>query len=333
MSQKKRIAVVAGGFSEESVISLKSSETIMESLDPILYEAVLVKILDENWIASVSGQELPIDRNDFSYSREGMKFNFEYAFIIIHGTPGEDGMLQAYFDLIDIPYSTGDSANMGLTFDKGYTQIALKGNGFNVAKNVILRKGDQLDEESIRQNLGLPFFVKPTRAGSSLGISKVKDLSELQGALSQAFKEHHTIIIESFLDGIEITCGVYRKGGNLIALPVTEIVSQNEFFDYEAKYQNVGTEEITPARIDEEAFNECQELSKIIYHQLVCEGIVRIDYMLVRNKLFVIELNTVPGMSSKSIIPKQLRAASIEISDFLTDLISEKLNAKNVVNA
>ncbi|NND76958.1 MAG: D-alanine--D-alanine ligase [Flavobacteriales bacterium] len=328
MPDRIRIAVVAGGFSEERVISMKSSETIMNGLDPELFDPILVKIVNENWVCIVNGDEFEIDKNNFTASVHGEKLNFDFAFIIIHGTPGEDGILQAYFELIGIPYSTGDSANMGLTFDKAYTQMALRGKGFRVAKNMVLQKGDHLDEEQVRQDLGVPCFVKPSRAGSSLGISKVKDLSELQGALNKAFEEHSTAIIESFLDGVEITCGVYRKRGELIALPVTEIVSANEFFDYDAKYLDDKTQEITPARIEESIFINCQELSKKIYHQLGCQGIVRIDYMLVHNELFVIELNTVPGMSVESIIPKQLKAADKEMRSFLSDLISEKMGTK-----
>jgi len=324
MNKRKRIAIVAGGFSGESIVSLKSSETILNHIDKELFEPFLVKILKSGWTVESKGKELIIDKEDFSFNQENEKIQFAFAFIIIHGTPGEDGILQAYFDLIGMPYSTGDTALMGLTFDKAYTQSVLKGLGFSVARNAIVMEGMEVHSKEICSDLGLPCFVKPSRAGSSLGVSKVKSCSELDSALDKAFSEHSTALIEEFLDGTEITCGAYLKNGEVITLPVTEIVSQNEFFDFEAKYNDEGTEEITPARISEVDFLKCQAITKKIYAQLCCEGIVRVDFMLVGSELYIIELNAVPGMSTESIIPKQLAAAEIDIKTFITDLILEK---------
>ncbi len=325
MNKRKRIAIVAGGFSGESIVSLKSAETILKHIDKEIFEPFLVKVLESGWTVEWKAQELPVNKEDFSFNYENDKVQFDFAFIIIHGTPGEDGILQAYFDLIEMPYSTGDSTLMGLTFDKAYTQNVLKGLGFNVARNSVVQKGMEIQAKEICSDLGLPCFVKPSRAGSSLGVSKVKSWEELDSALNKAFSEHPTALIEEFLDGIEITCGAYLKNGEIIALPVTEIVSQNEFFDFEAKYNDESTEEITPARISADDFLNCQAVTKKVYQQLSCKGIVRVDYMLVGRELYIIELNTVPGMSAESIVPKQLAAAEIDIKLFISDLILGKI--------
>ena len=246
-------------------------------------------------------------------------------FIIIHGTPGEDGIMQAYFDLVNIPYSTADSTVMGLTFDKAFTQSVLKARNYNVANNIILKIDDDLNRNFLDQTIGYPCFVKPARAGSSLGISKVKSERELDLAIEKAFNEHHTLLIESNLDGREITCAAYISKGEVKSLPVTEILCQNDFFDYQAKYLDQETQEITPAQIPDDIRQKCQKLTRSIYQEFNCKGVVRVDYMLVEDQLFVIELNTIPGMSKESIVPKQLAAAKIEIGELLLDVIQDKL--------
>ncbi|MEM7162575.1 MAG: D-alanine--D-alanine ligase [Bacteroidota bacterium] len=331
MDRRKKIAVVAGGYSGEWVVSMKSALTITENLDSSIYDAYLVKIVDDKWSVELESRDVPLDKSDFSFEQNEQKISFDYAYIIIHGTPGEDGILQGYFDLMDIPYNTGDSVNMSISFDKGMTQSALAGMGFLVAKNIVLYEQDTINAELIAKKLGYPCFIKPTRSGSSIGISKVKSELELQAAVLEARKEHETVIIEEFLDGIEITCGVFRDGAGLCALPVTEIVSENDFFDYEAKYEDEKTQEITPARISTELQETCQELSKDIYTKFECQGVVRIDYMLVGEKIYVIELNTVPGMSAESIVPKQLKVAGIKVKDLLSQIIQRKLNHQLLV--
>lgn len=322
MIQKMNIAVVAGGFSGESVISLQSAATFMKYIDRNKYIPFLVKILDDNWVVELDGLHVEIDKNSFSFNYKEKSVKFDFALIIIHGTPGEDGLLQGYFEMLNIPFSTGDSTVMGLTFDKGFTQLALGSLGYHVANHILVHQGDQFDEQKVLDELGLPCFVKPTRSGSSLGITKVSDKTNLIPAIEKAFEEHHVTMIESELKGVEITCGVFMKYGEVVALPVTEIVSANEFFDYDAKYHNKGTQEITPARISKEQAIQCQLTSKKIYKDLDLNGIVRIDFMLVENKFFVIEVNTVPGMSEASIVPKQLECANIPFSDFIDALIS-----------
>ena len=319
---KKNIAIVAGGYSGESVISLQSASTFMKYIDSEKYNPFLVKILDEQWTVEVDRMDLTVNKNNFSFEINNVQITFDFALIAIHGTPGEDGLLQGYFEMMNIPYSTGDSAVMGLTFDKGFTQLTLKSLDYNVADHLLIHERDEINVPNIVSRIGLPCFVKPTRSGSSLGISKVKVEDQLMTAIQKAFAEHDVVMIESELKGTEITCGVYMKGEQIVALPVTEIVPANEFFDYDAKYHNQGTQEITPARISDEHFSLCQNTSKKMYKDLGLNGIVRVDYMLVGDILFVIEVNTVPGMSEASIVPKQLATANIAFKEFIDSLIT-----------
>lgn len=267
----------------------------------------------------------PIDKNDFSVAAPDGKINFDAAFVAIHGTPGEDGKLQGYFDMIGMPYNTGGVLNMALTFDKFNTVAILRSMGFPVADSVLVKQGMPVDPSGILQRIGLPCFVKPTNAGSSLGITKVKTADELPAALKAAFAISPQVMVESMLEGTEITCGVLKIDGKTTALQITEIVSYNEFFDYDAKYNEASREEITPARIPAEIFDKCLRLSERIFDFLDCDGFGRVDYMLRGNDLFVIELNTVPGMSEVSLLPQQCEAYGMSKTEMISTILENCL--------
>jgi D-alanine-D-alanine ligase len=317
----RTLGVIAGGYSGEAEVSYRSSATLMDQLKDTPWEVVLITLTKEAWTAHWKDEKISIDKNDFSFTTTEGKHKIDYAYIIIHGTPGEDGRLQGYLEMLDIPYSTGDPLNMSLTFNKGATQRSLRARGVNVSDFVQLRKGEAIKSDVILNAVGLPCFVKPAEAGSSLGASKVKTLSDLAPALEKVFQVDDEAMIERYLVGREITCGVIRYKGKIIALPITEIISKNEFFDYAAKYDPSAVEEITPADIGEEASKRCQQMAKDIYGMLNCQGVIRIDFFLCDTELFVVEVNTVPGFSKESIVPQQLRAAGLSIKDVLVDII------------
>lgn len=321
---RKIVAIAAGGDSAEVEISLLSAQTIYENLDRSKYEGILVKMVKGNWEALINQESYPINKNDFSFQFEGKKIKFDYVFMMIHGTPGEDGKLQAYFDLLNIPYSSPDHIGSTLTFNKWYCNTLLSQLGFPVAHSVYLRRGDRVNEEEIIEQLGLPCFVKPCSCGSSYGVSKVKSKEGLLSAISKAFEFDHEIMIENELKGKEVTCGVYRKKGEVIPLPITQIIPEGEFFDYAAKYQGA-SQEITPARINEDLYTQVQKTTAEIYEKLNLRGVIRVDFMLVEDTAYVIELNTVPGMSKGSLVPQQVAAAKLNLTDFLNDIIDSTL--------
>lgn len=320
MEKKLKVAIAAGGDSAEEVISLKTAQTVFDHLDRSKFEVVMVKMSHGKWLAQVDGNDYEIDKNDFSFLHSGEKFNFDYVFIAIHGTPGEDGKLQAYFDLLEIPYSSPDHIGSTLTFNKWYCSTMLSQLGYNVAPSHYMRRGESLNEEEVIEKLGLPCFVKPCSCGSSFGISKVKVKEELFSAVSEAFEYDHEIMIEGFLPGKEVTCGVYKSKGEVIALPITQIIPQGEFFDYAAKYEGK-SQEITPARISETQTAEVQRIAIEIYGKLNLRGIIRVDFMLNEDTPFIIEVNAVPGLSAESLVPQQVRAANIPMNQFFTDII------------
>lgn len=322
---RKTIAVLQGGYTDEAPISFGSATFVMQHLDRELFDPILYTILREKWVAHVDGKEYPIDKGDFSVLVNGEKIRPELVFIAIHGTPGEDGKLQAYFDLQGIPYNTGNVLNTALTFNKAATTAALRGTGYKVADCIRLMKAAPIDEERILKHIGLPCFVKPSNGGSSLGISKVKQASELAAAIELAFAEYDEVMIESYLEGTEVSCGVVKMNGKVQALPLTEIISKNEFFDYEAKYTEGFNEEITPARVTASEYEDCQRTSERIYKELDCRGIVRIDYMINNGECAVIEVNTVPGMSAASILPKQVAVAGISPTALFSATLKEIL--------
>jgi len=320
---KKNIAILAGGDSSESVISLQSAEQVRKLLNKEKYNTFTVYVKASEWVVT-SDQfcDTIINKDDFSFKYNNDRIKFDFALIMIHGTPGEDGKLQSYFDLIGIPYSTSSALISAVTFNKYICKAVLDYEGVKSAKACIVRKGDKINTEKIIAKTGLPCFVKPNAGGSSFGISKVKNITNLESAIIDALKEDTEVIIEEFLPGIEVTSGVFSKNEELIALPITEIVSENEFFDYDAKYNGKSTE-ITPARVSKIVCKKVTEMSKLIYKKLNCKGVVRIDYMINNDNPYFIEINTVPGMSSESIIPQQLKEYGMTVSEMYDIIISE----------
>lgn len=321
---KLNVAVVAGGYSAESEISLKSAQTVLENLDTNHYQAILVEIRPDGWFAKLAGSKFPINKNNFSFEFENNVVSFDYAFVVVHGTPGEDGKLQAYFDLLGLPYSSPDHIGSTLTFNKWYCNTLLDQLGFDTAQSLYFRKNDAWNAQKIVSKVGLPCFVKPCSAGSSYGVTKVKHENELGIAIQKAFEYDTEIMIEEFLDGIELTCGVYKTNGRAEALPITQIIPKGEFFDYAAKYEG-DSQEITPARIKQTSYHQIQSITEDIYAKLDLRGIVRIDFMLVDEKPFVIEINAVPGLSKESIVPQQLECAKISLGVFFNSIIESTL--------
>ncbi len=323
---KKNIALIAGGYSGEYVISIQTAETIEKNLDDTRYNVYKIIVTRDEWYHEAEGKHILIDKNDFSLTIAGEKITFDCVFIGIHGSPGEDGRIQGYLDMLRIPYTTCNSIVSALTFNKSYCNKVVKSfNVVNIANSVHLIKGEPYSMGAILDQLKLPVFVKPNESGSSLGVSKVKSVEELLPAIEKAFKEDDQVLIEDFIEGRELTIGVYKANGYLIALPATEIVSKNEFFDYEAKYTPGVTNEITPARIDNNLKEQLETKAMNIYRHLNCRGIVRMDFILQRttNKLFFLEVNTMPGQSENSIVPQQVRASGRSLKDFYGEILED----------
>ncbi len=323
----KHIAIVAGGDSSEVVVSLKSAQGIKSFIDQNVYKTTIVTIIGDEWNAVLSETEkYPIDKNDFSFVQDGIKQTFDFAYITIHGTPGENGILQGYFDLIGLKYSCCGVLAASLTFNKFVCNRYLQAFGAKIAQSVLLRKGDTFKAAEIIATVGLPCFVKSNVGGSSFGVTKVKEAEQLNDAIAIAFKEGEEVIIESFLQGTEITCGMYKTHNKTVVFPITEVVTDNEFFDYDAKY-NGQVKEITPARISDELTAEVQRQTAKYYDILGCKGIVRIDYIISPDGIpYVLEANTTPGMTPTSFIPQQVRAAGLDIKDVMADIIENQLN-------
>ena len=320
----KNIGVICGGYSSEYDISIKSASTILENL-PEAYNGIKIILSPSGWHVEMNNSTGIFNLNTGNIEFPNQPpLRLDGAIVYIHGNPGENGKVQALLDMLDIPYVNANVLSSALSFDKWYCNQFLKSFDFPVAKAMVLRKGDSINEQELIEALGLPLFVKPTDSGSSYGISKVKQIQDLPQAIDSAFKEGDTIVLESFLDGIEVTCGVYRTKNGLCALPLTEIVSENEFFDFEAKYQGKSNE-ITPARISSEQTLAIQEQAKQIYHVLNLKSIARIDFMLVGETPYIIEVNTTPGFSSESIVPKMLQEAGISISAFWESILETEL--------
>ena len=321
---KRKIAIVAGGDSSENPVSLRSAATILEYMDKDKYEPYILEIEGKNWQVHVSeGVSAPVDRNDFSFTWQGKKTVFDYAYIIIHGTPGENGVFEGYLRLMRIPFSTCDVLPSALTFNKFVLNKTMKSCKVNVANSRRLRKGDKVDPDKIISKVGLPCFIKPTDGGSSFGTTKVKTREQIIPAVEEAFKENNEIMIESFMQGIEVTNGYFKTRKREVKLPVTEVVPKTDFFDYDAKY-NGKVEEITPARIPDELRDRIQDLTARIYDLLGCHGIIRNDYIITEgDKINLLEVNTTPGMTATSFIPQQIRAAGLNLTDVLTEIIED----------
>ncbi len=324
---KKNIALLLGGDSAEAVISARSADQMLRLLDDTLYDVYPIKITGTKWRYTKDGISTAVDKNDFSLTVNGRKIQFDCAVPMIHGTPGEDGRLQAYFELMRIPYTTCDVLTSSLTFNKHACKTYLNSLGVLFPKGKLIRKGETVDAREICAVLGLPCFIKPNNGGSSFGVSKIKSCEELEPALAAAFSEDaEEVLIEEFIEGTEITCGLVKLNGQITVFPITEIVSKKDFFDVEAKYQPGMSEEITPARIGDSLRSDCELLSTVIYKYLNCRGVIRIDYIVRDGQLYCLEVNTVPGMSAASIIPKQLETMGLSIKNLYTDLIEEACN-------
>jgi len=322
---KKNIAVVMGGYSSEYLISLKSGTVVCENLDKNKYNIYPIHIFKDRWVLVQNENEHPINKHDFSATINNKKINFDCVFNAIHGSPGEDGQLIAYFELLNIPHTSAPSYQMALTFNKRDCLSVLKPYGIKMATSYLLNQGDEINEDEIVKKVGLPCFVKANKAGSSFGISKVYKKIDLKKAIEYSLKEDDEVIIESFLDGTEVSVGVITYKNEVTVLPITEIVSENDFFDYEAKYQGK-SQEITPARISEKERKRVREVAKRVYEILKMRGFSRSEYILIDGEPHLIEMNTVPGLTNESILPQQAAEARISLKELFGNAIEEAMN-------
>ena len=322
---KKNIALVTGGFSGESVISYKSAAAIFENIDTEKWNCYLIDINPHGWFyINEQKEKSSVDKNDFSIIDDGKKILFDAVLVGLHGTPGEDGKLQGYFDCLNIPYTSCNAASSALTFNKRYTVAVAAFAGISVAKSMHLFMHSPVTTEQILSELTLPLFVKPNNGGSSLGISKVKIAEDLQAAIERAFKEDEQILVEEFISGRELTIGVFKSKGKIITLPMTEIISENEFFDFQAKYEGA-SEEVTPADVSEEIAEKIRVEARKAYSVFNCNGVIRIDFIYNEEmgKPYLLEINTVPGQSAASIVPQQVMAMGWTLKEFYTTLLED----------
>ncbi|MFL0352313.1 D-alanine--D-alanine ligase [Xanthomarina sp. GH4-25] len=323
---KKNIAIIMGGFSSEYEISLKSGNVVYQTLNDDKYTAYRIHIFKNKWVyVDDEDTEFPVDKNDFSISINNNKISFHCVFNAIHGSPGEDGFMQAYFKLLNIPQTSCDMYQAALTFNKRDCLSVLKPYGIKTAESFYINLGDAIDANAIIKKVGLPCFVKANKAGSSFGITKVYKVEDMQSAIEVAFKEDDEIIIESYLDGVEVSVGVIKYKGETIVLPITEIVSDNDFFDYKAKYLGE-SKEITPARISEDMAEKVSKVAKQVYDILKMTGFSRSEYIFKDGEPYLLEVNTVPGLTKASILPQQAAAAGISLSELFENAIEEALN-------
>ncbi|WP_319591125.1 D-alanine--D-alanine ligase [uncultured Draconibacterium sp.] len=325
-NHKPNIAVIAGGDSSEFVVSVKSGANVLKAVDTDKFMPWLVQMQGLKWEVFQNEEKIAdVDKSDFSFTINNEKIKFDFAYITIHGTPGEDGILQAYFELLKVPYSTCNVHSSSLTFNKWFCNNYLRPFGIKMAASQKLKKGETFDAEAIVEQLGLPIFVKPNAGGSSFGITKVKEVSKVKAAIEKAWNESEEALVEQFIDGNEFTCGAVRIGGKKVIFPITEVIPQNEFFDFEAKYTPGATQEITPARLPEPLFKKCQELTSKIYDLCECSGIVRIDFILQGEEFYFLEVNTTPGMTATSFIPQQINAMGSTLKSIISQIIEDKL--------
>ena len=324
---KRSIAIIAGGDSSELPVSLRSAQGLYSFMDKERYQLYIVEMEGRRWEVHLpDGSVTPVDKNDFSFMMNGEKKTFDFAYITIHGTPGENGLLQGYLDMIGIPYSSCNVLVSAITFNKFSCNQYLKRFGVKVAESILLRKDQHISDEDVVERIGLPCFIKPNAGGSSFGVTKVKTKDQIQPAIRKAAHESDEVMIEAYMKGTEVTCGCYKTKDKSVVFPVTEVVTSNEFFDYDAKY-NGQVEEITPARISDGLTQRIQQLTSTIYDILGCYGIIRIDYIITAEEVIqLLEINTTPGMTATSFIPQQVRAAKLDIKDVLTDIIEDKFN-------
>ncbi len=328
-SRKPNVAIVAGGYSSEFPVSVKSGVNLYAAVDRERFTPWLVLITPGKWLVMEGDQPLAtISKADFSFRLHGRKINIDFAYVTIHGTPGEDGILQGYLDMVGIPYSTCSAGVSALTFNKWHCNNFLRNFGIPMARTIKLNRGEAYDGAALVTQLGLPLFVKPNAGGSSFGITKVKTAGELDEAIRRAWSEDSEALADEYIAGTEYTCGLLKTEGRHLVFPLTEVLPKKEFFDFEAKYTPGVTDEITPARLPEPLAEECRHLSSRIYDLLGCTGIVRIDYILRGDRFYFLELNTTPGMTSTSFIPQQIRAMGKTLTDIMTLVIDERMGKK-----
>ena len=320
----KTIAIITGGDSAEYEISLQSAKVVKENLSQEKYTAIIVHFKEANWEAIVNEKRYEINKTDFSFQKDDEKISFDLAFMALHGPPAENGELQSYFDEIGLPYTTCSAKESALTFDKNLCNKTLKETGFLCAESYFYTEGENINTDEITEKVGLPCFVKPNAAGSSFGISKVIKKEDLKDAIELALEHDNTVLIEQFIDGTEVSCGIFTHE-EIEVFPLTEIVSHNDFFDFEAKYKGL-SDEITPARISDLETGKVQKITKEVYQKMGLKGIVRIDYIIMKGTPYLIEINTIPGLSTKSIIPKQAKQAGYSLSELFELTIENTIN-------
>ncbi|OYT13713.1 MAG: D-alanine--D-alanine ligase A [Bacteroidetes bacterium 4572_114] len=324
---RKKVAIIAGGDSGEYTISMNSAAVVQETLDPDKYEPFLIQIKGKDWFYGNPEENISIDKNDFSLRVDGEHIRFDVVFCAIHGSPGENGKLPAYFEMLGIPYTSSDFITLALTFDKNYCNRVVGSWGINVARSLRFFKDDNIQIESIPDTLKFPVFVKPNCGGSSVGMSKVNKPDELEAALSKAFREDGQVLVEEFIDGRELTCGVVELKGKIIVFPICEIVSKKEFFDFEAKYNPSLAMEKLPADIEHSVETEIKGISTLLYKKLNCKGVVRFDYILSNKEQqpYFLEVNTVPGLSRESIIPKMAKEMGIPLGGLFSMMVEDAM--------
>ena len=321
----KNVVVIAGGNSSEHDVSLQSGDYVYSEIDETRFNKYLMRVRGRDWRVVVGDEAYPVDRNDFSFTRGGEKVVFDFAYPIIHGNPGENGMLQGYLEMMGVPYAGCSTLCSALTFDKHTCNTYLAAYGVNVARSVMVSRGDSFSASEIIEEVGLPCFVKPNADGSSFGVSKVKTAGELPAAIEKAFGCCDAVLVESFIDGTELTCGVCKTADMDLVLPIAKVIPKNEFFDFQAKYDPAMSEELIPAPIPDELTDRVKQVSSMVYDILRCSGVVRIDYIVRDGEIFLLEVNTAPGMTSNSFIPKMVHAIGWSVRDFLTRVIDDKL--------
>ncbi|HLP13869.1 MAG TPA: D-alanine--D-alanine ligase [Flavobacteriales bacterium] len=318
----KLIAVLAGGYSHEKVVSVKSAATIMKYIDQKKYQPVLVIIEKEKWTATFENNQYPVDKNDFTFTVDGHKKNFDGAFNMVHGTPGEDGLISGYFDMLGIKHTCNKTLQGSLTFDKFLCNKLAKSFGATVANSFLLTSHNDPQISRIEKEIGFPCFVKPNDSGSSFGVTKVKDANALQPAIQHAFDNGTAVVVEAFVNGTEVACGIVKLKGQITVLPITEIVPETEFFDFTAKYEGK-SKEITPARISEKSWKLVQDATKMLYEKFMLRGFARVDFIIQNEIPYLIEMNTIPGMSEASLVPQQVREYGWTLEQFVTGVADE----------
>lgn len=321
---KRNIVVIAGGNSSEYEVSIKSGNHLFGEIDGDRYNKYLMILRGREWYVDINGQKYPVDKNTFSFCKDNQEIAIDFAYITIHGNPGENGMLQGYLDMMNVPYSTCSMLCEAITFDKYTCTNYVQSFGIKTTEPVMLTKGRKYDKEAILAAVGLPCFVKPNAEGSSFGVSKVKTADDFDTAIAAAFEKCKEVVIETYLNGIEFTCGLYKVGSKKVIFPVAEVIPKKEFFDFEAKYDPTMSDEIIPGRFSDEITTKIQEMASEVYDILRCEGIVRIDGFVVGEEVIMLEVNTTPGMTANSFVPKMVRVMGLQLRDIITEIIEDK---------